>query len=581
MTALNRICALLFAAAVAQAQQAWYVDCAAGNDAADGRSPNKAWRTTRKASEQVLSPGDSLLFRRAGTCAGKLWPHGAGSPTAPIRVGAWGEGPLPRIEAEPGAEAAFRLFDQAYWTVANLEFIGGNPHGIYVGGSSGVIRGIHIRDVVVHDVGGSPRTKEGGLVVVAPGSSSQRFEDVEIDGVTAYRTSQWSGILVGGTDHGVLPPAARSSHVAIRNSIAHDVAGDGIVLFQINDGVIENNVAWHTGMQETQTIGTPDGIWTWMCGKCLVRRNEAFLTDSPGIDGGAFDIDYGNDRNTVEENYGHDTQGYCVSVFGAGGVTTQSVVRKNVCIGNGRSPRLALIQGALFFSTWNGGKLEGVTVEGNRFWWDPPIAAPAILERADIVGTASLRNNTIQSSSPLLLRADSALRCDANTYRYGGASAPRWIYGGKEFSAFKQFQNSTGQEPAGRFLREPQSGSPGRPDRVPQTGWALHAAVSGDPEDRNSRALVAVMQSVHRQYPALNCVISVAHFGENLRWNWNTGSMKIEQEVRRAPVPVIELTDPQGVVKWSSARPPAPGDLGIALRSELGPPHFAQIGDEP
>ena len=74
-------------------------------------------------------------------------------------------------------------------------------------------------------------------------------------------------------------------------------------------------------MQDTQTIGTPNAIWTWMCDDCTVQRSEAYLTDSPGVDGGAFDIDYGNTKNSVIDNYGHDTQGYCVAVFGAGFVT--------------------------------------------------------------------------------------------------------------------------------------------------------------------------------------------------------------------------------------------------------------------
>jgi hypothetical protein len=32
-------------------------------------------------------------------------------------------------------------------------------------------------------------------------------------------------------------------------------------------------------------------------------------------DGGAFDIDYGNTGNSVIDNYGHDTQGYCVALI--------------------------------------------------------------------------------------------------------------------------------------------------------------------------------------------------------------------------------------------------------------------------
>jgi hypothetical protein len=85
------------------------------------------------------------------------------------------------------------------------------------------------------------------------------------------------------------------------------------------DGVLEHNVAWNTGMQETQTIGTPNAIWEWRCRDCRVQYNEGYFTDSPGVDGGVFDIDYGDENNLLQHNFGHDSQGYCVSAFGADG----------------------------------------------------------------------------------------------------------------------------------------------------------------------------------------------------------------------------------------------------------------------
>ena len=206
-------------------------------------------------------------------------------------------------------------------------------------------------------------------MAITPGTTEQHFDDVLIDGITACNTDQWSGIVVGGDNFGFPQPETWSTHAVIRNSIVHDVQGDGIVLFRVRYSSIESNVAWNTGMQVTQTIGTPNAIWTRMCDQCAVRQNEAFLTDSPGVDGGAFDIDYGNTNNSVIDNYGHDTQGYCVAVFGAGFVTRASTVRGNLCINNGRSPRMADFQGAIFLHPWNGGSIDGLTVEKNTVDW--------------------------------------------------------------------------------------------------------------------------------------------------------------------------------------------------------------------
>ena len=149
-------------------------------------------------------------------------------------------------------------------------------------------------------------------------------------------------------------------------------------------------------MQDTEKIGTPNAIWTWMCHDCVVTENEAFLTDSPGVDGGAFDIDYGNTNNSVIGNYGHDTQGYCVAVFGAGFVTHQSVVRGNLCINNGRSPRMAGHQGAIFLFSWNGGSIDGLIVENNTVYGNAYESAPALINEATIkAGTAVFRDNTV------------------------------------------------------------------------------------------------------------------------------------------------------------------------------------------
>jgi hypothetical protein len=364
---------------------AYYVDCGNGDDAADGLSAARAWKSLTHVSGRQYHAGDSIRFKRGTMCPGMLWPKGSGKPGAPIVLTTYGNGPLPIIQSGPRYKAALRLFNQEQWHVENLEFVGGQPYGIWISGDRGVLRRIHLKNVVVHDVTGElGKTKESGLIIIAPGASEQRFDDVVIDGATAYRTSQWAGIMVGGVSFGY--PSTRTTNVVVRNSIVHDVQGDGIVLFRVNQGVIEKSVSWHTGMQVTQTIGTPNAIWTWTCRDCVVQHNEAFLSDSPGIDGGAFDIDFGNANNTVQYNYGHETQGYCVAVFGAGSVTTNSVVRRNVCVNNGLSPRLARQQGAVTLYTWDGGKLDGVLIEENTIVWRPSVDAPAIKNTAAIVG---------------------------------------------------------------------------------------------------------------------------------------------------------------------------------------------------
>lgn len=549
----------------------YYVDCATGHDGADGHSPATAWRSVRAVSAREFHPGDSILLRRGTTCLGSMWPKGSGAPGAPIVLDAWGDGPLPKVQAEPGAEAAFRLFNQEYWTVQHAEFIGGEPHGVFVSGTQGVLHAIHIRDILVHGVTGEPKNKEGGLLVIAHGSAAQRFDDVAIDGVTAYGTSQWAGILVGSLEFGFLPEPARSSNVTIRNSMVHGVAGDGIVLFQVNHGAIENSVAWYTGMQQTQTIGTPNAIWTWMCRDCAVRRSEAFLTDSPGVDGGAFDIDYGNDDNVVEDSYAHDTQGYCVAIFGAGRTTTNSIVRRNVCAANGRGPRLAARQGAVFLDTWDGGRLRGVQLSENRIFWNPPIAAAALVNTAAFDGEGTFSDNLIETSAAQAMRSNPSLRFARNTIRSQPVSPP-------SAAPFPEMPALPLRDGDGRPI------SLARPSQ-----WRLYAFVP------RSGSQVALVASAYRQFHAagLDTVLIAEGGGDraparNLRWDWRLGGIDLlfddgqaARLLKLSGPAALLLVNAAGRIVWRHDGSTPPGDLGLALRAHLGHPDYAQLISEP
>jgi hypothetical protein len=277
----------------------YYVDCKLAATKGDGHSPATAWHTVEEVNAHTFVPGDAIYLKRGTECHGSLWPKGAGSASATIRLSAYGEGVRPKVIAGKNDEEAFKLFDQQYWDVDSIEFSGGTLFGVFVSGQQvGILHHIHVRNLLVRDVhGGEVKHKESGLVVISPGKAEQHFDDVLVDGVTAYGTEQWSGILVGGGNFGFVSEENWNTRITVRNSVVHDVFGDGIILFRVKDGLIDSSVAWHTGMQPTQTIGTPNAIWTWMCENCVVSKNEAFLTDSPGVDGGAFDIDYGNTRN--------------------------------------------------------------------------------------------------------------------------------------------------------------------------------------------------------------------------------------------------------------------------------------------
>lgn len=608
MLLLNRLSLLsLFAGCAICAAQAtsgpahartFYVDCSAPAPGA-GNSPQSAWNTLAQVNSVTFSPGDTIRLRRGTECDGVIAPRGSGSADAPIRLTAYGEGLRPRIKATSRSEEALRLFNQQYWDIDSLDISGGNTYGVFISGDNRILHHIHLSNLLVHDVfGGKLKHKESGLVTISPGSVNQHFDDVLVDNVTAWNTNQWVGIVVGGGNLGYPPESDWSTNAVIRNSSVHDVQGDGIVLFRIRQGVIANSVAWNTGMQITQTIGTPNAIWTWMCDDCTVRNNEAYLTDSPGVDGGAYDIDYGNTKNSVIENYAHDTQGYCVAVFGAGFVTKQSVVRGNLCINNGRSPRMAKYQGAIFLLSWNDGSIDGLTIEHNTIYWNPYEDAPAMLNEASIkAGTAVFRDNLIDSTSPWMTDSNDSLSFERNHYSYFGTSRPEWRYGTQSFDRLAEMQGGSHHQETGSSFVPRALGQWGlvsgqQPGTSRDRGRiSCELPISLNAEgliDDSALQQIVVLKSFSQQYRAqgLHVILRMTspdghlfrtEAFQNALSDLALEGITVEQAVaNRAERITFTTTDGRIVGQWSGFAGPV--QLGLALRQAFGEPMYAQMG---
>jgi hypothetical protein len=593
----------------------YFIDCSTSN-AGDGSSAHP-WNSLTEAQKHSFVPGDRVALARGTVCHGSFAPQGSGAEGHPIRLTAFGEGARPKIVAGGKVTEAFKLFNQQNWDIDSLDFSGGSTFGVFISGDKGVLHHIHLSNLIVHDVLGEDlKHKESGLVVISPSAVTQHFDDVLIDGVTAFNTKQWAGIHVGGGNFGYPPESEWSSHVIIRNSIVHDVQGDGIVLFRVRDGVIDSSVAWNIGLQLTQSIGTPNAIWTWMCHDCVVSNSEAFLTDSPGVDGGAFDIDYGNTNNSVIDSFGHDTEGYCVAVFGAGFVTRSSTVRGNVCIDNGRSPRLALYQGALFLLTWNNGSIDGLTVENNTVYWNPPALAPALINNAAIQGEPAIfRNNKIHSTSSLIGSNDKLI-LTANQYEYVGASPQRWQYGDQTFATFSDYQAKSHQDldSAFRQIHRVTAGgsSSHQPSLLPNQraaasagndpwDWPIEStSVSGQWQircvlpakitvdgllDADTRRQLVVLKSLRLQFPPerLKIVVELSGLSKEIKnalpdLQMHNVEFVVATKAVATGYPTISLNAPGGKAYkiWQGFAGPA--QIGFAVRQALGSPEYSQMG---
>ncbi len=565
--------------------QTFFVDCSA-SQSGDGSSTHP-WNNLAAAQAHPFAAGDRIALARGSVCHGSFSPKGSGAEGSPIRLTAYGKGPRPRIVATSQDRQVLLLFNEEYWQIDSLDLAGANHYGIFVSGDKGTLHHIWLKNLFVHDVrGGEMKNKDNGLVVVGPSSRDAVFTDVLVDGVEAAHTDQWAGILIGGGNYAYAPDAPLNSHITVRNSSVQDVYGDGIILFRDSDGLIETSTAWETGMQPTETTGTPNAIWTWTCTDCTVRDNEAFLTDSPGVDGGAYDIDWDNTRNTIERNYAHDTQGYCLAVFAAGYVTSESVVRDNLCIDNGLSPRLAVLQGAVYLSTWNGGVIRGLRMEHNTIRWNPPVAtAAAIVDVAETGGMpVTFVDNQIESSVPLFYRANAQFAPSANTYVYTSTGEANFTLGDRREVTLAALQ-AAGFEKGTALKNAPATAQAAISLRLDATvDFALDAdgLLSSGP-----RAQLMVLRSLAAQYGPASLAVTVhLHTAQNSSaekeaeeanalLDLDAGLIRFDHEGKQAGVVQFLRADGHLLEEWHGFQNAA--TLGGAVRARLGAPHFAAM----
>src|SRR5271165_4426381 len=236
--------------------ESFFIDCSL-TAPGDG-SQTHPWNSLASAQAHLFVAGDVIALARGTVCHGSFGPQGSGAAGHPIRLTAYGKGPRPRMVAAQSDRQILSLFNQEYWQIDSLDLSGANKYGIFISGDRGTLHHIYLKNLSIHDVqGGAMKNKDNGLLVVGPSSADVVFEDVLVDGVVAAHTNQWAGILLGGGNYAFTADAPLNRRMFVRNSSVQDVFGDGIVLFRDSDSLIEASTAWQTGMEPTETTGTP------------------------------------------------------------------------------------------------------------------------------------------------------------------------------------------------------------------------------------------------------------------------------------------------------------------------------------
>lgn len=431
----------------AQAQYSgpsYYVDCSAAANG-DG-SQETPWNNLDAVNGRTYLAGDEILFRRATTCMGQLWPKGSGVGGNPITVSAYGAGARPIIDGHGAVAPVVTIKDQNHWTFDSLEIVNSAGKGLYVDGTVGAdLYGFTLTNLYVHHVG----LNDDDYAVLVGQYNNHSVHGVLIDNVVAH--DAFRGIGSGGRCCNL--PAARSTNFTVRNSTVYDVQSDGILIASVNNGLVEHNVVYNSGIMVTRQNHNPNGLWTWDCDDCTVQFNEVYESHSPEGDGGAYDIDFYSHRNVVQYNYGHDNDAYCLAIYGAASddVTTDSVVRYNICSNDGRRGE----DPEIYLTAKKGGAVQDTYIYNNTIYWNPPGATGpyAIFitstKGGEAIQNTNIYNNLIYSTGPNLvsIEADATQQnLDHNLYWFSGAGNPSFKLGSLCFDSLSAWQAGTGKD---------------------------------------------------------------------------------------------------------------------------------------
>lgn len=341
----------MFAAALLAASActlgADYHLAADGDDARDGLAPASAWRSLGRVPAADLRPGDRILLRGGDAFPGSLALSHGGDAARPVTVASWGGGRA-RIEVAAGSDG-IRIAGVGGIVIRDLELVGG---GSAVAGialrATGGRRG---SDIVIHDVAASGFAGRG--IDLSADDAGSGFDRVLVERVDCSACGE-----AGMGSWGPCLPGAWAFHgVVVRDSVFHgnrglpakndNHSGNGIILGDCADALIESCAAWDNGGLCAFPGGGPVGIWLCESDRSAIRGCASFAnrTGAGSLDGGGFDLDGGCTGCVIEGcvSWANDGAGYLLCQYAGAREMRRNTVRECISLYDGRAHRYGAV----------------------------------------------------------------------------------------------------------------------------------------------------------------------------------------------------------------------------------------------
>ena len=434
-----------------------------GDDTASGASSHAAWRTVERVNRARLLPGDRVLFEGGKSFSGNLVlsAEDSGRPGAPVVLDSFGTG---RATLLAGLGTGILVENAHDLLVRNLVVVGAgrtNNIGYGIRCDNTLPQAVRLANLTITNV----EARGFGVFGVLVSGAKSGFEHVRVSHCV-LRDNLRGGMEIAGRLAWDSPAFAHAD-VQVDHCQAFDNTGDpsylknhsgsGIVLYQVDGGVLEHSQAWNNGALCQSSGGGGVGLWACASRRVVIQHCESFSNRTSSADGGGFDLDGGCQECVLQYNYSHDNDGPGLMVYSypyASHADRGNIVRFNVSLHDAR-------RGKRYSGLWV--RTDGNEMTGLEIYNHTIVGGPWTDHAARIIPSkieARLRNNifiAIAPANPLRIdEASDRVRVEGNLYwRDGGSTEVAW--GEQVYSSLQEWRDRTGQEmlngqPTGHFV---------------------------------------------------------------------------------------------------------------------------------
>ena len=419
-----------------------------GNDASDGSSLGRAWRTLDRVSKERLRPGDRVLLAGRLTGTLSIGAGEAGDAGNPVVIDSIGQ-----ARAAIVAQVGIDVRDTAGITIRNVDIYGSGTGdedaGVRISASKSVgsrLEGITLENL---DVSGF----QNGIAVSAEGPAG--FADVAIANLASHGNRN-NGVVIFGPTFDNARPAYAHTRVAITGVMAYDNAGsptndahntgNGIVVGSVDTGRIALSTAYANGSRAGNKTEGPLGIWAYDSTHFTIEQNLSYNNQTLGADGGGFGLDQNTSDSVIQRNlsYGNAGEGILLIAQRSNQSNSRNTVRHNISINDSRNG----FQGAISLVGGAGGGGTG-QINDARVYQNTVIVeqdaprAPALLIVGTLENTAVVNNILAGPLSVANEQPAGGVRLLGNNY---SAKGPVAEWGDEKLADLAQLRQVTGTE---------------------------------------------------------------------------------------------------------------------------------------